>query len=227
MLIVALSCGFAILHLFAKPSPPDVSIGHESVELSSCALYYGSPRDLIRHSDIKTIVTKLRPIANCSLFFKLYSHRRLMKIRHFVAENECLGRFDAIAGLVSKTVIPQGATRERQVACIGDEEKFNDKNGVICVPVRPVLAASSMLKIANFQLFIPNRLSMEIKLLESSKSALGDTSKLQVLSRNLKIGMLGFSCVMLLKALFRLAQRTHCVGRRVGDLLTGPGQGRH
>ena len=153
-------------------------------------MYYGSPRDLIMHSDIKTIVSKLKPIPNCSLFFKLYSHRKLLKMRHFVAENECLGRFDPIGGLVAKTVIPQGATRDKQIACIGDEEKFNDKNGVICVPVRPALAASSMLKIANFQLFIPNRLSLEIKLAASNKVSFGDSSKIQVLSRNLKIGEL-------------------------------------
>jgi hypothetical protein len=46
-------------------------------------------------------------------------------------------RFDPVAGLVPRTAIPPGATRAREVACIGDEEIVDSRIGVQVLPSTP------------------------------------------------------------------------------------------
>lgn len=58
----------------------------------SCSLFTGSPRDLIINTDMKTLASRLKEIPDCSLYFKLFSHRRLLKAHKLIAENEALGR---------------------------------------------------------------------------------------------------------------------------------------
>lgn len=101
-----------MLNLFSKPLPPDIADGHENVALTvstthnfhgnglvltsnlfqSCAMFAGSPRDLIMNSDVRFLAGKLKEIPDCSLFFKLYSHRKLLRAQNFISENECVGR---------------------------------------------------------------------------------------------------------------------------------------
>ena len=88
---------------------------------------------------------------------------------------------------MARSIVPPGSTRERFVACIGDEEKFDGKSGVFCVPSRPVLGTPSLIKIANFQLFIPNRMSVDIKIRELQQRV---SNKIEILGRFLKIGTL-------------------------------------
>ncbi len=100
-----------MLNLFSKPLPLDVATGFENIPLTvsptrtrkslllttvlilqSCAIFSGSPRDLIMSSDIKALASKLKEIPGCSLFFKLCSHKKLLDAQHLVSENECIGR---------------------------------------------------------------------------------------------------------------------------------------
>lgn len=55
-------------------------------------MFSGSPRDLIMSSDMKVLTDKLSEIPDCSLFFRLCSHRKLLRAQHLVSENECIGR---------------------------------------------------------------------------------------------------------------------------------------
>jgi len=41
---------------------------------------------------MKTLASRLKEIQGCSLYFKLYSHRRLLRAHRLIAENEALGR---------------------------------------------------------------------------------------------------------------------------------------
>lgn len=58
----------------------------------SCSIFSGSPRDLIVSTDISKLSDKLKEIPSCYLYFKLFSHRKLLKLQGLVAENEALGR---------------------------------------------------------------------------------------------------------------------------------------
>ena len=60
--------------------------------MQSYSLYTGSPRDLILNTDMKTLASKLKEIPECALYFKLFSHRRLLRAHRLIAENEPLGR---------------------------------------------------------------------------------------------------------------------------------------
>lgn len=96
-------------------------------------------------------------------------------------------RFDVIAGLISRSAIPPGTgSAERFLACIGDEEKFDERLGNYCLPAKPVPAVSSVVKIANFQFLLTNRRSAEIQLLQEYDSH--SKSKLIINARYLKIG---------------------------------------
>lgn len=55
-------------------------------------MFAGSPRDLILCTDMNTIADYLHEIPNCSLFFRIYSHRKLTRLQKFVADNEAIGR---------------------------------------------------------------------------------------------------------------------------------------
>jgi hypothetical protein len=44
------------------------------------------------NNDINSLAGKLKEIPDCSLFYKLCSHKRLLKAQHLISENECVGR---------------------------------------------------------------------------------------------------------------------------------------
>jgi hypothetical protein len=56
-------------------------------------VFSGSPRDMLMNTDIKSFAKLLKEIPKCSLFYKLYSHRRLLKLQKLVGENELIGRY--------------------------------------------------------------------------------------------------------------------------------------
>jgi hypothetical protein len=62
--------------------------------MKSCTLFQGTPRDLALNSNAAKLSERLkeREIPGCSLQFKSYSHRQLLKIQRLVAENETVGR---------------------------------------------------------------------------------------------------------------------------------------
>lgn len=43
--------------------------------------------------NIEQLARSLREIPDCFLFFKLFSHRRLLKMQRHVAENTTIGRY--------------------------------------------------------------------------------------------------------------------------------------
>jgi hypothetical protein len=100
-----------------------------------------------------------------------------------------------IAGLITKPITPQDSTESKNIACIGDELRVDDR-GVTLLPVRnPVLAIATTFKIANCQLNISNRDKLELKLIKSLSKDLvddseNDSKKAQIISRVLKIGFL-------------------------------------
>jgi hypothetical protein len=71
----------------------------------NCALFTGSPRDLIINTDLKTLASRLKEIPDCWLHCKLFSHRRLLKAHRLIAENEALGRLVNLCNIVSLLVI--------------------------------------------------------------------------------------------------------------------------
>jgi hypothetical protein len=92
-----------------------------------------------------------------------------------------------VAGLISRSAIPPGTgSAERFLACIGDEEKIDNRFGNYCLPAKPILAVSSLLKIANFQFLLTDRHSAEIRLLEEHNRH--SKVKLIIQARYLKIG---------------------------------------
>ncbi len=93
-----------------------------------------------------------------------------------------------VAGLISRSAIPPGTgSLERFLACIGDEEKFDERLGNYCLPAKPILAVSSVMKIANFQFLLTDRRSAEIRLLEEYDPH--SQTKLVIMARYLKIGL--------------------------------------
>ena len=58
----------------------------------SCPFFQGSPRDLALNSDISILKSRLKEISGCTLQFKLYSQRKLLKAQRLIAENEAIGR---------------------------------------------------------------------------------------------------------------------------------------
>jgi hypothetical protein len=47
---------------------------------------------MIMNTDIKELPKLLHEIPNCSLFYKLYNHRHLLKSQRLISENEVIGR---------------------------------------------------------------------------------------------------------------------------------------
>lgn len=100
-------------------------------------------------------------------------------------------RYESIAGLIPRTVIPPGATNERRLACIGDEEFVNEKDGVISLPVTPRLATEFTIEIIELQMSMPNRIITETKMISTYAKMLHlkDSSTVEILTRKLRIGI--------------------------------------
>lgn len=114
--------------------------------------------------------------------------------------SELLLRYDIIAGLLARPVIPPWSTKIRYLACIGDESRLDKKKETYIVPANPFLVPPITLKLANVQIIIPKRNVLEAKMneayrrsLSSSASAVNvEKANMQILSRNLMIGILKF-----------------------------------
>ena len=178
-----------MLNVFAPESAVDISEGHENVSRTTCAFLKGSPRDLLVTSDIKTLASGIREIKDCALEYKIYYHKKLLKIHRLVSENEPLGRFDIIPGLVKKPTITDNDTHAKNVPCLGDEELTDKKRGLILVPATPSVCIPMTLKLADLQLIIPKRSDLERRMIESTMRGPGDASNAQILSRTLKVGL--------------------------------------
>ena len=57
-----------------------------------------------------SLESNLREIPKCSLDYKLFAHRKLLRTQRLLAENEVVGRYEIVAGLSKKDVVPTGST---------------------------------------------------------------------------------------------------------------------
>lgn len=188
------SCGWTIVNLFNKPSPPDIANGYENAEVVTNSVFAGSPRDLLINSNMKTLANRLKQIEipECHIMFKLFEHKKLLRARRLIVENESLGRFDPVPGLLQRSVIPPGSTRPRDLACLGDEEVVDSNIGVQSIPMQsPRFATGITLRVENCQLFIPGRKATELKMIDSFAKLLNvkDKSVIRVVSRTLRAGL--------------------------------------
>ncbi len=97
-----------------------------------------------------------------------------------------------MAGLVCRQIVLPNSTRPVWLSCLGDEERVDAGSGVHIYPAKPRLALPLSFKIANCQLYIPKRDSLEVRLIESLHSVFpGDQNKahIRVLSRVLKVAL--------------------------------------
>jgi len=109
-----------------------------------------------------------------------------------LAENEVVGRYDVVAGLVPRDVTPTGQTSASDVSCIGDEGGITGKNIVIVLPSTPKVEIPSTLMVKELDiLFAGGRSSIENRMLNgiSANLTANDGAKAQVLKRRLKVGL--------------------------------------
>lgn len=122
--------------------------------------------------------------------YKLYYHKKLLKAQRLIAENEIVGRFDIIAGLLNKSVVPPNETKTISIPCIGDEEIIDNKGKLFIYPSKPIIAIPMKLSLVDFQLLIPDREELERRMILSLTNANDDgMSQIQIISRNLKVGL--------------------------------------
>ena len=180
-------CGWAMLSLFGQHVLHDVSEGFSHVSATTAAFYRGSPRDILELSlHDQSRKPALQEMNGCLLHFKIYSHRKLLKISDLIMENAIFGRFDTIAGLAVKKVAPLPGEHTISVPCIGDQKV--EEEGVLIMPGVPSVARSYMAKVTNFKLIIPNRASFESALVTLAGQGLSSTSaSAQIISRVAKI----------------------------------------
>ena len=115
-----------------------------------------------------------------------------MRTQRLLAENEVVGRYDVIAGLVPKQVTPTRSTTSSEIACLGDEGGITGKNIVLCLPATPKVEIPSTLGIKDLDIaFTGNRAVVENRMLNGISVNLTTTEgvKAQVLKRRLKIGL--------------------------------------
>lgn len=119
----------------------------------------------------------------------------MLLAQHLISENQPLGKYDVVPGLIPRTAIPPGSTRPKDIACIGDEELIDSRNGVQAIPAAPHLATTFTVKLGNCQLYFPDRRGAEIKMLDaySMLLELNDRTKANIVSRKLKIGKISIS----------------------------------
>jgi Ca2+-binding EF-hand superfamily protein len=183
-----------MLNIFAADSStiiPDIADGPENADSTNCSFLVGSPRDLLISSDIQSLSSSIREAKNSLLHYRLFSHRKLLKIQRLISENEIVGRYDVIPGLSPKSVIPPNDTKSRSISCIGDDQIADKKRGVISVPSKPVVAIPLKLKISYLQILVSKRLELEARMIDSIAKDPNDTEKIQaqVLSRTLKVAI--------------------------------------
>ena len=170
---------------------PDIADGPENADSTNCSFLVGSPRDLLISSDIQSLSSSIREAKNSLLHYKLFSHRKLLKIQRLVAENEIVGRHDVVPGLNPKSVILPNDTKSRLISCIGDDQVVDKKRGVVSFPSKPVVAIPLKLKISYLQVLVSKRIELEGRMIDSIAKDPNDLEKIQaqVLSRTLKVAI--------------------------------------
>ena len=190
LIVAQYGCGWSMLNIFQQPFPPDIAEGPENALAMSVPIYKGSPRDLVLNNDVTSLTSRLKEASGSKLFYRIYSHRKLIPAARLVAENELVGRFELVAGLVSKEVILPDATTPAAIPCIGEEQYTLGKKGVVIVPSRPVIAMPLSFKVEECYIYIPSRVEVETRMRMAvlKNLGLGTNNEIRILSRNLKIG---------------------------------------
>ena len=87
-------------------------------------------------------------------------------------------------------MILPNTTQAKSVSCIGSEEVLDPSKAYPMWPATPRLARSYMFKISRLNIIIPERLTLETNLKSDVQSGVRsrDASKVQILSKNIKIG---------------------------------------
>ncbi len=99
-----------------------------------------------------------------------------------------------VAGLVAKTITPDGEIKPQSVACIGDSQlpvDYNTKNRqILIVPAAPKLVKQFSLRVVDLQLIFPKRAEIESKIrVNVAHNLTGrDAAECQIAARYLKIG---------------------------------------
>jgi hypothetical protein len=112
-----------------------------------------------------------------------------------LAENELIGRFDLVAGLIPKTVTLIGDPRPQTIPCIGDsqlpvDERSKKNRQIVVIPATPKVSKVFSLRISDLQLILPKRIEIESKIrVNVARNLTGkDASECQIVSRFLKVG---------------------------------------
>lgn len=139
---------------------------------------------------MRTLTSHLKEVPDCALFLKIYSHRQLLKAQRYVAENEAIGRYDHVAGLLPQLVVPPGETRGRSVPCLGSEEFLDAGKILHTLPAPAKLVVSVDVSVTNCQVFIPKREALELRMIDSlfNQYRKVQRSDIIVLARTLKVG---------------------------------------
>ena len=183
-----------------------------SFQLKSATFYKGSPRDIFEQSQSSaTNINTLEEITGCTLQFKTFSHRKLIRMAHLLIENAIIGRFwcfdssltllfyaykfihryDVIPGLTKKKVTLPGDSRSKSLPCIGDLEVHEDKKSILIIPGDPVIASTFSTRLNDLSIHLSNRHSFEASMRSkvSNFFPTEDQGKVQILSRIVKIGI--------------------------------------
>ena len=173
-------------------NPRSLPLFPTTLSSQNVPFFSGSPRDLLINASVDALESNLREIPKCSLDYKLYSHRKLLRTQRLLAENEVVGRYDVVAGLVAKDVTPTGHTSASEVPCMGDEGGITGKNIVIVLPSTPKVEIPSTLLVKELDiLFAGGRSALENRMLNgiSANLTANEGAKAQVLKRRLKVGL--------------------------------------
>lgn len=184
-------CGWTMINLFNSSSREtfhDISDGHEGVQNSSSTFLLGTPRDLLIY-DPTEWKDLLREMKSCTLTYRGFGHRKLVKISRLLAENEPIGKYDPIAGILPKNVVTNEGKKPTSVSCLADEEISDGKKGIICLPSSPAIVIPMELKVIDFQILIPNRSQVEDEVIASviRNNVDAERSQAKVLQRTAKI----------------------------------------
>ena len=183
-------CGWTMINLFnsSRETFHDISDGYEGVQSSSSTFLLGTPRDLLLY-DPTEWKSVLKEMKGCTLSYRGFGHRKLLKISRLIAENEPVGKYDPIAGILPKDVVTSEGKKPMSVPCLADEEVSDGKKGILCLPSNPAIAIPLELKVIDFQILIPNRSQIEEEMVASviRDSVETERSQAKILQRSAKI----------------------------------------
>jgi len=183
-------CGWTMINLFnnARESYHDIADGYEGVQFNSSTFLLGTPRDLLLY-DTTEWKNSIREMKGCNLTYRGFSHRKLLKLSRLIAENEPVGKYDSIAGLLPKEVCTAEGKKPTDIPCLADEEVSDGKKGILCLPSSPAIAVPMELIIGEFQILIPNRSQIEADMIASviRERVDPEAAQAKVLQRNAKL----------------------------------------